>query len=81
MMTPLGAPRLEGLGIGHYKKEVETNYFNGVTFGLYWGFIGIMEKKMQTTIVYWGYIRILEKNMATTIYIYLYIYMYIYTYM
>ena len=24
--------------------------------GLYWGNIGIMEKKMETTIVYWAYI-------------------------
>ena len=24
-------------------------------FNIYWGFIGIMEKKMETTIVYWGY--------------------------
>ena len=23
---------------------------------VYWGHIGIMEKKMETTIVYWGYI-------------------------
>ena len=22
--------------------------------GLYWGYIGIMEKKMETTVVYWG---------------------------
>ena len=24
----------------------------------YWGYIGIMEKKMETTIVYWGYMRL-----------------------
>ena len=29
--------------------------------------IGIMEKKMETTIVYWGYIGILEKKMEATI--------------
>ena len=23
---------------------------------VYWGYIGIMEKKMEATIVYWGYI-------------------------
>ena len=28
-------------------------------FGSYWGYIGIMEKKMETTIVYLGYIGIL----------------------
>ena len=27
------------------------------------GYIGIMEKKMETTIAYWGYIRIMEKKM------------------
>ena len=34
--------------------------------GLYWGYIGIMEKKIETTIVYWGYIGIMEKKMETT---------------
>ena len=24
----------------------------------YWGYIGIMEKKMETAVVYWGYIGI-----------------------
>ena len=33
---------------------------------VYWGYIGIMEKKMKTTIVYWGYIGIMEKKMETT---------------
>ena len=33
---------------------------------VYWGNIGIMEKKMETTIVYWGNIRILEHKMKTT---------------
>ena len=28
--------------------------------------IGIMEKKMETTVEYWGYIGIMEKNMETT---------------
>ena len=31
------------------------------------GFPGIMEKKMETTIVCWGYIGIMEKKMETTI--------------
>ena len=34
---------------------------------LYWGYIGIMEKKMETTLVYWEYIGIMEKKMETTI--------------
>ena len=28
--------------------------------------MGIMEKKMETTIVYWGYMGIMEKKMETT---------------
>ena len=45
--------------------------------GLYWGYIGvegyyrgrtgIMEKKMETTLVYWGYKGIMDKKMETTI--------------
>ena len=31
------------------------------------GNIGIMEKKMEATIVYWGFIGIREKKMETTI--------------
>ena len=27
---------------------------------VYWGYIGIMEKKMKTTVVYWGYIGIMN---------------------
>ena len=29
--------------------------------------VGIMEKKMETTILYWGYIGAVEKKMDTTI--------------
>ena len=25
----------------------------------YWGYIGIMEKKMETTVVCWGYVRVI----------------------
>ena len=32
-----------------------------------WGYIGIMEKKMETSIVCLGYIWIREKKMETTI--------------
>ena len=31
----------------------------GVILGLCWGYVGIMDKKMKTTIVYWGYIRVI----------------------
>ena len=34
---------------------------------LYWGYLRIMEKNMDTTIVYWGYIGAMEKIMETTI--------------
>ena len=34
---------------------------------IYWGYVGIMENKMETTIVNWGYIGIMEKEMETTI--------------
>ena len=39
--------------------------FKGGTQGIYWGYIGIMDKKKETTIVDWGYIEIMEKKMAT----------------
>ena len=35
--------------------------------GSYWGSIGGMEKKMETTIVYWGYFGIVDKKMETAI--------------
>ena len=41
--------------------------FQYVILGLYRGYIGIMEKKMETTIVYCGYNGIMEKKMETTI--------------
>ena len=34
---------------------------------LYWGYRGIMEKKMETAIVYWVYIGIMGKKLETTI--------------
>ena len=38
------------------------------TIIVYWGSIGIMEKKMETIIVCWGSIGIMEKKMQTTIF-------------
>ena len=32
-----------------------------IPFGT-WGFIGVMEKKMETTKAYWGYIGIMENG-------------------
>ena len=34
---------------------------------VYWGYTGIMEKKMETTTVYWGHIGIMEKKIETAI--------------
>ena len=34
----------------------------GYILGLYWGNIGIMEKKMETTILHWGNIGIMENK-------------------
>ena len=39
----------------------------GMLWGCLWDYIGIMEKKMETTIVYRDYIRIMEKKMETII--------------
>ena len=35
--------------------------------GIHWGSNGIMENKMETTIVYRGYIGIMENKLETTI--------------
>ena len=57
------------------EKKMENEMETGILLGvIYWGNIGIMEKKMETTIVYCGYIRVegyyppimenqMEKNM------------------
>ena len=34
---------------------------------IYWGCIGIMENKMETTKVYWCYVRIMENKMKIII--------------
>ena len=39
----------------------------GIAIVRYSGYTGIMEKKMETTVVYRGYIGIVEKKMETTI--------------
>ena len=36
----------------------------GVILGLYWGYIGIMENRTETTIVSWGIIGIMENKIA-----------------
>ena len=39
----------------------------GLGFRVDWGYIGILENRMETTIVYRGYIPITEKKMKATI--------------
>ena len=34
--------------------------------GIYWGYIGTMERKMEATIVYWCHAGLREKNMEAT---------------
>ena len=51
------------VGVIYWDNGKENgNYYSSL--GLY---IGIMEKKMETTIVHWGNIGIMEKKMETTI--------------
>ena len=33
----------------------------------YWAYVGILEKKVETTVVYWGYEGIVGKKMETTV--------------
>ena len=40
----------------HSSTPLETQSHSRGRSSVYWGNIGIMEKKMETTIVYWGYI-------------------------
>ena len=44
------------------EKNMENEMETGVMYGLYLGYTGIMEKKMETTIIYWGYIYIIESD-------------------
>ena len=47
------------MGIYGDNGKENGNYYNGLYYtlilGVYRGNIGIMEKKIETTIVYWGY--------------------------
>ena len=67
--------RLELL-VGQSARGILQGWATGVILGLYWDYIGIMEKKMETTIMgyigvilglYWVYIGIMEKTMETTV--------------
>ena len=50
-------------GIGYRDDGKE----HGNYYTVYLGYIGIMEKNLETTIVYGGYTGIMEKKMETTI--------------
>ena len=34
---------------------------------VYWGYLGIMEKKMEATTASWGYLGMMEKKMEATV--------------
>ena len=56
------------LGLYRDNGKQNGNYYNRVNIGICWGFIGIMEKEMETTIN--GYMSgyKMEKKMETTVY-------------
>ena len=45
--------------MGSYRDNGKENGNYCSILGLCWGYIGIMEKKMETTVVYWGYIGVI----------------------
>ena len=50
-----------------FKVGVHHGRLNHSMTQVNWGYIGVMEKKMETTIVYWGCIGIMENQMETTV--------------
>ena len=40
----------------------DTGDTRSLDYGSYWGYVGIMDKKMEATIVDWGCIGIMEKK-------------------
>ena len=65
---------VEGV-VGSRVTLKEFSHLIGIIWGLYWGYIVIMGKIMETTIVYWGYIEIMEKKMETTIVLQIYFFL------
>ena len=52
------------------RKMRPTDAATTTILGLHWGYIGIMEKKMETILIlglYWGCIGIMENTMETTV--------------
>ena len=52
---------------GHTGSSRNNGEEHGNYYSIYGGYIGIMEKSIETTIVYRGYMGKMEKNMETTI--------------
>ena len=57
------APGIWSQAFAGLQKEENGNYYS--MLGLYWGNIGIMEKKMETIIVYWGCIGVACSEIAS----------------
>ena len=64
MQLDLNIPAHARARAGHSYASLQLPYI-AVIWGVYWGYTGIMQKKMETTIVYWGYIGIIENKMET----------------
>ena len=67
----MGVIRVCILGLYWDNGKENRNYYNGLYRVLYWGYIGILEKKIETTIMGYigyilGFIQIMEKKMETT---------------
>ena len=43
------------MGYRHFSSKL--GLYRGI---FYWGYIGIMEKKMETTLLYWGIYRVIQ---------------------
>ena len=53
--------------LGFYRDNGKENGNYYYILGYILGYIGIMEKKMETTTIYWGYIGIMENKTDTTL--------------
>ena len=65
-LKPKASNLLDALPVESPKSKTQSPV-SGKPRQILRGYMGIMEKKMETTIVYWGYIGIMEKKMETTI--------------
>ena len=58
----MGPPSAPDMGISQAASPD-----NMLNLGLYWEYIGIMEKKMEATMAYWDFIGIMEKKVEATL--------------